>query len=271
METVLVINPGSTSTKLALFANHDCLAEETLRHSVQELAPFENVVSQTPIRKQMIAEFLETHNITQLAAVVGRGGLLKPIPGGTYLVDQQMLEDLRTERFNTHASNLGAILANEFAEKYHVPAFIVDPVVVDELQPLARISGLKGIQRRSVGHALNQKAVARKIAEDLGKTYEQSNFIVVHLGGGISLGAHQKGRMVDVVNGLDGEGPYTPERSGALPLVEFAQWILEQELTISQVKKLIAGNSGLKSYQGETDLRHIQEQIAAGDQTENYY
>ena len=113
METVLVINPGSTSTKLALFANHDCLAEETLRHSVQELAPFENVVSQTPFRKQMIAEFLETHNITQLAAVVGRGGLLKPIPGGTYLVDQQMLEDLRTERFNTHASNLGAILANE--------------------------------------------------------------------------------------------------------------------------------------------------------------
>ena len=234
METVLVINPGSTSTKLALFANHDCLAEETLRHSVQELAPFENVVSQTPFRKQMIAEFLETHNITQLAAVVGR--------------------------FNTHASNLGAILANEFAEKYHVPAFIVDPVVVDELQPLARISGLKGIHRRSVGHALNQKAVARKIAEDLGKTYEQSNFIVVHLGGGISLGAHQKGRMVDVVNGLDGEGPYTPERSGALPLVEFAQWILEQELTISQVKKLIAGNSGLKSYLGETDLRHIQAQ-----------
>ena len=259
------------STKLALFANHDCLAEETLRHSVQELAPFENVVSQTPFRKQMIAEFLETHNITQLAAVVGRGGLLKPIPGGTYLVDQQMLEDLRTERFNTHASNLGAILANEFAEKYHVPAFIVDPVVVDELQPLARISGLKGIHRRSVGHALNQKAVARKIAEDLGKTYEQSNFIVVHLGGGISLGAHQKGRMVDVVNGLDGEGPYTPERSGALPLVEFAQWILEQELTISQVKKLIAGNSGLKSYLGETDLRHIQAQIAAGDQTANYY
>ena len=239
METVLVINPGSTSTKLALFANHDCLAEETLRHSVQELAPFENVVSQTPFRKQMIAEFLETHNITQLAAVVGRGGLLKPIPGGTYLVDQQMLEDLRTERFNTHASNLGAILANEFAEKYHVPAFIVDPVVVDELQPLARISGLKGIHRRSVGHALNQKAVARKIAEDLGKTYEQSNFIVVHLGGGISLGAHQKG--------------------------------LEQELTISQVKKLIAGNSGLKSYLGETDLRHIQAQIAAGDQTANYY
>lgn len=272
MEAVLVINPGSTSTKTAIYADGRLIAEETLRHSVEEISQFANVISQTDFRYQIIADFVERHQMMdQLVAVVGRGGLLKPIPGGTYQVGPELLQDLREEKYNTHASNLGAILADKFARKLQIPAFIVDPVVVDELQPLSRISGLKGISRRNVGHVLNQKAVARKIAEGMGKTYETANIIVAHLGGGISIGAHQKGKMIDTVNGLDGEGPYTPERSGALPLIDFAKMVIDQKMTIADVKKTIAGNAGLKSYLGETDLRVVEKRIQEGDEKAKYY
>ncbi|WP_265459282.1 butyrate kinase [Enterococcus sp. HY326] len=272
MEAILVINPGSTSTKVAIYGENQLIAETTMRHSVSELAQYPQVMDQIAFRYQLILEFVkDQHMLDQLKAVVGRGGLLKPIPGGTYRVDEAMLTDLREEKYNTHASNLGAILANEFTKTLGIPAFIVDPVVVDELQPLARISGLKGIERRSVAHALNQKAVARKLVKKLGKTYEESSLIVAHLGGGISIGAHQQGKMVEVVNGLDGEGPYTPERSGGLPLVEFAEFILSKQLNLAEVKKLIAGEAGLKSYLGETDLREIQKRIDSGDQDAKFF
>ncbi len=272
MEAILVINPGSTSTKTAIFADHQLIAEETIRHSVEEISQFKGVIDQTDFRYKIIYNFVENEGlINDLVAVVGRGGLLKPIPGGTYRVGEEMLEDLRTEKYNTHASNLGGILANEFSKQLNIPSFIVDPVVVDELEPLARISGLKGIERRSVGHALNQKAVARKAADELGKTYETCSIIVAHLGGGISVGAHKEGKMVDVINGLDGEGPYTPERSGSLPLIDFANLVIEEKMELGDVKKLIAGNAGMKSYLGETDLREVEKRMNAGDKEAKYY
>ncbi|MGX7013960.1 butyrate kinase [Vagococcus silagei] len=272
MKAILVINPGSTSTKLAVFSGTEMIAEKTSRHSVEEMSQFDGVISQIEFRKNMIEAFINEHQLeSKLVAIVGRGGLLKPIPGGTYRVDEEMLEDLRTEKYNTHASNLGGILAYELAEKFDIPSFIVDPVVVDEMNDLARISGLKGINRRSVGHALNQKAVARRAVESENKEYDESSLIVAHLGGGISIGAHQNGKMVDVVNGLDGEGPYSPERSGTLPLINFAELITSNNMSIPEVKKMIAGNAGLKSYLGETDLREVEKRIEAGDSEAQYY
>lgn len=264
---VLVINPGSTSTKIALYDNNKLYAEDTLRHSTEEISQFPSVVAQKDFRKSVIEAFMNDHGVqtSDLAAVVGRGGLLKPIPGGTFLVEKELLHDLETEKYNTHASNLGGILSHEFAKEAGVNAYIVDPVVVDELKDIARFSGIKDIQRRSVGHPLNQKAVARKVLAESGKVYDESRVIVAHLGGGISVGAHEEGIVIDMVNGLDGEGPFTPERSGGLPLLDFAKYILDEKLDIHQVKKLIAGNSGMKSYLDETDIRNIQAMIDEGD------
>ena len=272
-EKVLIINPGSTSTKVALYEKNDRLAEETIRHTTEEISRFKGVIDQIDFRKTLVEEFLAKNgiSISELNSVVGRGGLLKPIPGGTYIVDQSMLRDLREERYNTHASNLGALLAYEIAQANKVNAYIVDPVVVDELEPAARISGLAGIERRSVGHSLNQKAVAREVLNDMGKIYEESNVIVAHLGGGISIAAHKNGKMIEMVNGLDGEGPYSPERTGQLPLIDFASKIIDEKLDITDVKKIIAGNGGLKSYLDETDIRAIEKDIQSGNKEAEFY
>lgn len=272
-EKVLVINPGSTSTKLAIYSDNQSLVEETIQHSAAEIDQFKSVPDQKDFRKNTILSFLDNENIElkELTAVVGRGGLLHPIVGGTYQVNAEMLEDLEEEKYSSHASNLGAILANEIAKENDLPSYIVDPVVVDEFDPLARISGLAGIERRSVGHALNQKAVAREVLAKKGKSYEEGNVIVAHLGGGISIGAHHQGRMIEMVNGLDGEGPYSPERTGTLPVIDFSQKIIDESLTIDQVKKIVAGTGGLKSYLAETDIRLVEEKIEAGDQEAKLY
>lgn len=266
-ENILVINPGSTSTKVALYREEKLFAEATIRHSVEELATFQSIPDQFEFRKQCIEKFLIDQQIEPsiLTAIVARGGLLRAIKGGTYEVNPSMLDDLQAERYGSHASNLGAVLAEALAKPNGIPAYIVDPVVTDELADIARISGLYGIDRRSVGHALNQKAVARKVLAVRGEVYEKSHLIVAHLGGGISISAHQKGQMIDMLNGLDGEGPFSPERTGSLPLIEFSQKIINKQLTLNEVKTLIAGNGGLKSYLGETDLREIETCIKNGD------
>lgn len=266
-EYILVINPGSTSTKVALYDMNQQIIEKTIRHPIEEISQFKQVQDQKEFRKNLIDQFLieQKVKLINLKAVVGRGGLLKPIPSGTYLVNQQMLTDLTEEKYNTHASNLGAILANEYADGDNILAYIVDPVVVDELAPLAKISGLKGIERRSVGHALNQKAVARQVLSQHKMKYEESNLVVVHIGGGISIAAHEQGKMVEMVNGLDGEGPFSPERTGELPLLKFAEMILEQDLSMTEIKEILAGKGGLKSYLCETDIRLIEQRIADGD------
>ena len=267
-EYILAINPGSTSTKVSLFNEKEEVATRTIRHSTEEIGQFDGVMKQKAFRMELILSFLleEGFAVETLRAVVGRGGLLKPIPGGTYLVEKGMLKDLEEEKYNTHASNLGAVLAYEIAELAGVEAYIVDPVVVDELNDVARISGLKGIDRRSVVHALNQKAVARRVLREKGKTYEASRVIVAHMGGGSSIAAHDQGQMIDVVNGLDGEGPFTPERTGGLPLYDFAKMILEENLNLDDVKKRLAGKGGMYAYLKEIDLRNVIERIDNGDE-----
>ncbi len=264
---LLIINPGSTSTKIAIFDNEKPVLETTLRHSNEELAPYKSILEQFEFRKNVILDTLNQNgiNITKLSAVVGRGGLLKPMEGGTYKVNGTMLEDLKIAAMGQHASNLGAIIANQIAEQLNIPAFIVDPVVVDEMHEVARISGMPELPRISIFHALNQKAVARRAAKDLGKAYEELNLIVAHLGGGISVGAHQNGRVIDVNNALDGEGPFSPERTGTLPVGGLMKLCYSGKYTIEELKKMVVGKGGLVAYLGTNDGRTVQAMVEGGN------
>lgn len=264
---LLVINPGSTSTKIAVFRDEEIIFEETLRHSTEELSRYDKIYDQYEFRKDIIIEVLNKNGIeiNSLDAVVGRGGLLKPIEGGTYSVSEKMLEDLKVGVLGEHASNLGGIIANEIAQSIGKPAFIVDPTVVDEMQDIARISGMVDIERKSIVHALNQKAVARRHAASKGQKYEDMNLIIAHLGGGISVGAHQKGRIIDVNNALDGEGPFSPERTGGLPVGDLIKLCYSGKYTLDEMKKKIKGNGGLVSYLGTNDAREVSEMIEKGN------
>lgn len=265
---LLVINPGSTSTKIAVFHNEEVVLEETLRHSNEELEKYSSIFEQYQFRKDIILDILRQKgiDIKELNAVVGRGGLLKPIPGGTYRVNGKMLDDLSQGTYGEHASNLGGAIAHEIASEANIPSFIVDPVVVDEMEDIARISGMPDIPRICIWHALNQKAVARRFAKDNNKSYEELNLIVAHLGGGISVGAHKKGKVVDVNNALDGEGPFSPERSGGLPVGELAKLCYSGKYTLAEMKKKIKGCGGLVAYLGTNDARKVCEMIEAGDE-----
>lgn len=264
---LLIINPGSTSTKIAIFDNEKPVLEHTLRHSNEELAPYTTIIEQHEFRKNVILDTLNANgiNITKLSAVIGRGGLLKPIESGTYRVNSKMLEDLRYRPMGQHASNLGAIIANEIASQLGIPAFIVDSVVVDEMDDIARISGMPEIERISIFHALNQKAVGRRAAADLSGKYEDLNLIIAHLGGGVSVGAHRKGRVVDVNNALDGEGPFSPERSGGLPVGGLIKLCFSGKYTLGEIKKKITGNGGLVAYLGTNDGREVVKMIEEGN------
>ncbi|SHH49179.1 butyrate kinase [Caloranaerobacter azorensis DSM 13643] len=264
---LLIINPGSTSTKIAIYDNEKPVLEETLRHSTEELSKYSKIYDQYEFRKNIILETLNEKgiNLTKLSAVVGRGGLLKPIAGGTYKVNERMLEDLKVGVLGEHASNLGGILAHEIASQLNIPAFIVDPVVVDEMEEVARISGMPELERKSIFHALNQKAVARRAAKELGKAYNEVNLIVAHLGGGISVGAHKNGRVIDVNNALDGEGPFSPERTGGLPVGDLVKLCFSGKYTLADMKKKIKGNGGLVAYLGTNDAREVVKMIENGD------
>lgn len=264
---LLIINPGSTSTKIAIFDNEKPVLEQTLRHSNEELAPYASIIDQFEFRKNVILNTLNEKgiNITKLNAVVGRGGLVKPVEGGTYRVNERMLEDLRIGVMGQHASNLGGIIANEIASQLNIPAFIVDPVVVDEMEDIARLSGMPEISRVCIFHPLNQKAVARRAAKDMGSKYEDMNFVIAHMGGGISVGAHRKGRVVDVNNALDGEGPFSPERTGGLPVHELIKLCYSGKYTYAELRRKIAGEGGLVAYLGTNDGREVERRINNGD------
>ncbi len=264
---ILAINPGSTSTKVAVFDDEKQVVERNLAHSVEELSEYQTITDQYPLRKRVILEFLEEHRIglQSINAVVGRGGLLHPIAGGTYEVNEQMVNDLHVGILGEHASNLGGIIASEIAGEIGVPAYIVDPVVVDELDDVARVAGIPEISRSSIFHALNQKAMARRAAAARGGNYDELNFIVVHLGGGTTVGAHRRGRVVDVNDGLNGEGPFTPERSGGLPALKVLKLAFSGEHDHNWLKKRIKGNGGLVAHLGTNDAREVQRRIDAGD------
>ncbi len=268
MYRILTINPGSTSTKIGVFNDEELIFEETIRHTVEELAKFTRVCEQDGFRKEMVCNALEKGNIDMesINAVVGRGGALKPIEGGTYLVDERMIEDLRIGVQGEHASNLGGIIAYDIARDNGIEAYIVDPVVVDELQDLARVSGIKELEKVSIFHALNQKAVARKHAKSISRKYEDLNLIIGHLGGGISIGCHYKGRVIDVNNALDGEGTFSPERAGTLPAGGLARLCFSGKYTLAEVAKLLAGKGGLVSFLNTNDARKVSEMIDNGNE-----
>ncbi|ANB59499.1 butyrate kinase [Anoxybacteroides amylolyticum] len=265
---ILVINPGSTSTKIGVFDNERSIFEKTIRHDTEELKQYKSIIDQYEFRKQTILSALDEEgiNISKLSAVCGRGGLLRPIEGGTYRVNEQMLKDLRKGYSGQHASNLGGILAHEIANALNIPAFIVDPVVVDELDPIARISGFSLIERKSIFHALNQKAVARRVSKQLGKKYEEVNLIVAHMGGGITVGAHKQGRVVDVNNGLDGEGPFSPERAGTVPAGDLVSLCFSGEYYREEIMKKLVGQGGLVGYLGTNDAVKVEKMIEAGNE-----
>jgi butyrate kinase len=266
---ILTLNPGSTSTKVALFENETECWSDTQRYDADLIRSFANIMDQESFRLDAVRQALARHGtpVSSLDAVVGRGGLLKPIPGGTYSVNQAMVEDLKSCRWGAHASNLGAPMAAHLAaEAGHDRAFIVDPVVVDELVPEARLSGIPEIEQRSIFHALNQKAVARRAARDLGKEYAEVNLVVAHMGGGISVGAHEKGRVIDVNNALDGEGPFSPERAGSLPAGELVRLCFSGVYGLDQVMKKLVGGGGLVAHLGTNDLREVERRIAEGDE-----
>jgi butyrate kinase len=263
----LIINPGSTSTKIAVFIDDECKISETLRHSNEELAEFAKVIDQFDFRKKLILNSLQKHgmDINELDAVVGRGGLLRPIQGGTYLISKEMLADLKKEARGSHASNLGGLIAHSIASELKIPSFIVDPVCVDEMEPVARISGMPENPRESLFHALNQKAIARKAAADMGKSYQAINLIVVHLGGGISVGAHYKGRVIDVNNAIPGDGPFSPERSGGVPTGKLVEMCFNEKHTKSEITAKLMGKGGLVAYLGTNDAKKVEKLIKDGN------
>ncbi|MBN2729384.1 MAG: butyrate kinase [Bacteroidales bacterium] len=266
---VLAVNPGSTSTKIAVFDLHSKkLFQKNIKHSAEDLAPFEIITDQYEFRKNIILKELEAGDIDikEIEVVVGRGGLVKPIPSGMYKVNEPMKADLRKGILGQHASNLGGLIADDIAKSIgNAHAFIADPVVVDEMEDLARISGHPKFERISIFHALNQKAIAKTHAKAQGKEYEELNLIVAHLGGGVSVGAHKKGRVVDVNQALDGDGPFSPERSGGLPSGAMAKLCFSGEYTHKEVKKMITGKGGLVAYLDTNDALEVENRVKAGD------
>ena len=265
---ILAINPGSTSTKFAIFEEENLIFEKTLRHQASELEGFPKVTDQFHFRKDLIMKELaqQQTNFPDIAAVVGRGGLVKPIESGIYEVNKRMIDDLTTGILGEHASNLGGLIADEIASSLpSAKAYIVDPVVVDELQPVARISGHPAIERISIFHALNQKAVARTYAASVGRKYEEMNLIVTHMGGGISVGAHLKGRVVDVNNALNGDGPFSPERSGGVPSGQLIDLCFSGKYSHQELKTMISGKGGIVAYLGTNNFVEVCTRADNGD------
>lgn len=266
---ILAINPGSTSTKFSLSEENSLLFENTIRHSTENLAQFKKITDQFHFRKDLVMEELSQRktDLKRIIAVVGRGGLLKPMESGVYLVNREMKEDLMAAKYGQHASNLGALIADDIAESLPgTVAFIVDPVVVDELQGIAKISGHPEIERRSIFHALNQKAVARMHAASFNREYEGMNLIVAHMGGGISVGAHFKGKVIDVNNALNGDGPMSPERSGGLPSGQLADLCFSRKYSHDEIRSMINGKGGMVAYLGTNSFLEAGKMAKRGDE-----
>jgi butyrate kinase len=270
---ILAINPGSTSTKIAVFNGANPVFVRTLYHTTEELSVYEKITDQYSFRKEIILKQLEEAGIdlNTLSVIVGRGGLVKPIPSGVYEVNEIMKADLRNSPMGEHASNLGGLIADDIAKSLNnVRAFITDPVVVDELEPHARVAGHPEFKRVSIFHALNQKAIARQHAKSIMRRYEDLNLIVVHLGGGISVGAHRKGMVVDVNQALDGEGPFSPERSGTLPAADLARLCYSGKYALKEVLLMIKGKGGLAAHLGTNSAYEVEQRMAAGDENAKF-
>lgn len=270
---LLVINPGSTSTKTALFDGNQMITEEVVRHDAKELARFDNVADQFSYRMQAIDRWIDTLRLKQgqIKVVVGRGAPLRPLEGGSYEITDQMIDDVRTARYSNHASNLGPLIARHLAERFAVPALITDPITVDNFTEIARVSGIPEIKRKCRSHALNIKEVSRREAAKLGKKLEEISFVTAHMGGGISVAALRRGLIVDVNDGLLGMGPFSPDRAGALPIGGLVELCYSGQYTKKELIDKLSKNSGLMAYLGEADLRKVEEMIAAGNEKARLY
>jgi butyrate kinase len=258
---ILVINPGSTSTKVAVYDRLVELFRVAVSHDLRELAHYPRVSDQLQFRRQVVSQALRAqaeYREGSLQAVVGRGGLLRPLPGGVYTVNEAMKEDLRAGRYGRHASNLGALMADSLARELGIPAYIADPVVVDELEPLARYTGLPEISRKSIFHALNQRATAKRAARELGRAYGSCTLIVAHLGGGTSVGIHVNGRVVDVNNALDGDGPFAVERAGRLPPGDWLRYVVARGAEVEELQRRLTGRGGIVAHLGINDARELE-------------
>ena len=266
---ILVINPGSTSDEVSFYRGENLVFHKVVRYSLEALKPYEKqkITSQYDFRKKMVLGAMAENKVelSEIHAVIGRGGLLRPIESGTYAINDKMIRDLDEALMGEHASNLGGILAKSIADICKVPSFIADPVVVDELDPLARYSGMPENPRISIFHALNQKRVARHAARSLGKPYEECNFIIMHGGGGVSVGAHKQGRVVDVNNALDGDGPFTPQRSGGVPAGGLVKMCFSGKYTLADMKLKIKGCGGMITYTGTSDMIAIEKYVLTGE------
>lgn len=266
---ILAINPGSTSTKFAVYFEGECKLKKTLRHSIEELSLYENIIDQFEFRKGLIIDSLveEGFDVDKIKYVIGRGGLTYSLKSGVYLVNNRMLEHARAGIYGQHASNLGPLIADYIA--LQIPgahAYVADPVVVDELEEIARFSGHPLIERRSIFHALNQKATARLHAKKIGRKYEKLNLIVAHLGGGISVGAHCKGKVIDVNNALDGDGPFSPERSGTLPAGQLIDLCFSKKYQKDEIRRMVIGEGGYVAYLGTNDAMEVEARAANGEE-----
>jgi butyrate kinase len=266
---ILAINPGSTSTKFAVYFEGECMLKKTLRHSIEELSLYTDIIDQFGFRKGLIIDSLveEGFEVDKIKFIIGRGGLTYPLKSGVYLVNNRMLEHARAGIYGQHASNLGPLIADYIA--LQIPgarAFIADPVVTDELEEIARFSGHPAFERRSIFHALNQKATARLHAKKTGRKYEKLNLIVAHLGGGISVGAHYKGRVIDVNNALDGEGPFSPERSGTLPVGQVIELSFSHQYEKEEIRRMVLGEGGYVAYLGTNDAMEVENRANGGDE-----
>ncbi|MCK5761678.1 MAG: butyrate kinase [Candidatus Izimaplasma sp.] len=264
---ILVINPGSTSTKIAIYENKELLFKKNIKHDTSLVNSFDKIIDQYPFREKSILNTLEEEKISldSFDAVVGRGGMINPIESGTYLVNDIMVNFVIEAKRGEHASNLGCILAKNLADSINKPSYIVDPVSVDEMNDIARYTGMPEIKRLSLFHALNQKAVALKEAAKLNKNYHDVNLIVAHLGGGISVGVHKAGRVIDVNNALDGDGPMSPERSGTVPMGPLYKMAFSGQYTLNEIKRKNYGNGGIVAYLGTNDGFEFEKRIKAGD------
>lgn len=266
---ILAINPGSTSTKIAIFENETNVFQKNIKHSTEDLAPFSSIADQYEFRKNAILEELRNagEDITTIDCIMGRGGLINPIPSGVYEINEKMKNDLRNSPIGEHASNLGGLIADDLAKELNgVKAYIADPVVVDEMEDIARVAGHPLFERISIFHALNQKAIARRCANDLNARYEDLNLIIAHLGGGISVGAHRKGRVIDVNNALNGEGPFSPERSGTLPAGQLVKMCFSGKYSQKEINLMLKGNGGFAAYLGTNDAYEVELRAKNGDQ-----
>jgi butyrate kinase len=265
---IIAINPGSTSTKMAVYRNKECIFEENIKHSTEELAPYEKITDQFEFRKKAILQRLNGAKIERekVRVIMGRGGLVYPIESGVYRINEQMKYDLVNSPIGEHASNLGAFIAEDLVKDFpNAEAFICDPVVTDEMTEIAHVSGHPEFTRRSVFHALNQKATARRHSTAVGKKYEELNLIVVHLGGGISIGAHSKGRVVDVNHAIGGEGPFSPERAGGVSVIDAVKLAYTGKYTEKEFTKMLVGQGGLCAHLGTNNAYEVEQRVKSGD------